>query len=355
LLTFHEKRIFTTAESVKELTDKINDSYDSFDFAMNTFHFEAFEVLMDCLSKIKVRKLVLHNAFATMPKEEVEKCLNCFNKLNPLNLEHLDLTDNAISTVIPPFLFDFLIRCSNLKVLKVRNCGFGAIGAKNLSDAIKDIKNKDSLQYVDISQNRMLHGAKHIFEVLSEFKNLKSFLIKYNSISSETMDDCIPLIKDHNLELFDITDNALSPKSCKVLGTAFQNIDQLEIGDCLMGDEGLKEFINGFLDNKPHVKIIEPVKNDDLVDKTKKEEKVKKLLNISYNDLTQDSIDLIVENFTILNLKKLIIYGNDEDDILQLEKLATDHGTELIFTDPEDLDEDDIIPESLIKEFERIL
>lgn len=344
----HQKT-YETGDSIKDVLISITDQHDSFDFSGNRFFLDAFRKLMERLSKCKVKKLILNNSFATIPYEQLLNCLECFAQLDASYLEELDISDNAISAKIPPFFYDFLVECKNLKILKIHNCGLGAKGSKNLSDAIKAIEHKDNLEYVDIGKNKLDHGADHMCEALSHFKNLKTLKIQYNTIPRETMDKCLNHLQGLDLNHLDLTDNVVSIEGCKILGRMLRHMNTLYLGDCLIEDNGLDALISAFEDKK----VEQPTKKDDLEDSTEVEELLvgaihklkvyedeKRELDISYNDLTQSSINLLVDKLKPLNLSQLHIFGNDWDDIVDLVNKSKETETYII-----DEEEDDSIAE----------
>lgn len=350
----NSKKKFETVESIDKIISQIEEDHTCFILSGNTFHFDPFKKLMGHLSKNKIKTLVLSRSFATLPYEELLNCLECISKIDPTHLEELDLSDNAISAIIPPFFYDFLVKCEKLKKFYARNCGFGALGSKNLSDAIKSIKNKENLHTVDISKNKLDYGAHHMCKALSEFKNLKILEIQYNSIPRNTMKKCIEYLENINLIQLNLTDNLISRNGCFILGKMSKKMKSLKLGDCLIGDLGLLSFVDGYLDVNQNEKLndvrtevdkakIEQEKNLEVdseesesdIEDEEKMQIIKKFneslnsfnpesnseqsskdslyLNISYNDITEDGLSILSLAIAKMNVYKLDISGNDID------------------------------------------
>lgn len=355
--------IYKSAESIATLISNITEKYHSFIFSGNTFYYEAFEALMTHLSKLKVKRLILSMSFAAVPAPELLKCLDLIEKIKTEHLIELDLSDNAISSEFPPFFYDFLTKCEFLKILKFHNCGLGAKGVKNLADALQKIKNTNNLEFVDISQNRLEGGACHIVKCLSNFSGLKVLHLQYNSIDEDSMDQCLKYLEKNQIQDLDLRDNEISQKGCEILGIYSQKMEVLKISDCIIGDDGLKNFIAGCLkkSNKKDENIDNNeknnIENDQNLESTVKIDKSEDrtlFLDISGNDLTQESLDFIEKNIENTNIRKLNIFDNNFDQFLDLKSKMDELNCILITTDIEQKPAN-TMDDSLIEQFQNVL
>lgn len=348
-----ERKIYKDKASVFEMATKINSIHKMINLSGNTFYSDAFEAVLDRM-RHGVKKLVFSRIFAALPYKELLSSLELIGEIiSPDELEELDLSENAISAVLPEKFFNFITKCQKLRILKINNCGFGPIGAKNLANALSQIENKNNLEYVDISKNKLDYGASEIGKVLSQFNNLHTVKIQYNTIPRETMDDFINSFRNHKLKNIDLRDNFISVEGCKKLGKWFSVwTNELRMGDCLIDDEGLEAFIEGVKFQK---EILASSKEKIEIEKTEmKTETARKILDISYNDLTQESIEILEKNFNFFNVHELMIFGNYFKDFTRLDNLISDKSGVLITVDPDDIPSD-TVSDTLIKKFEEIL
>ncbi|ELQ76581.1 Ran GTPase-activating protein [Trachipleistophora hominis] len=339
-----EGKRYKDTKDVQKLFPKISDEIKTVNLTGNVFHSPALRELFKELKKIKkLERLIASKIFSALPSSELLIGLSIIGEfVDPANLVELDLSENAISTVLPETFVEFLTRADKLKVLRMSDCGLGAIGGKNLAMALEQIKDKSSLEYIDISKNKLDYGATEMGKTLSAFPNLKTIKIQYNSIKRASMDDFIKSFELYFPTSLDLRDNLISVEGCKNLGKYFVSweTEELFLGDCLVGNEGLEAFIAEA--SKKISKEAEDKSTNNLV------------LDFSYNNISQQGVNLLESYSKHITVKKLMIYGNDFEDCSALVGHISKNKGRVVYEDPEET-EKNVIDESLVEKFAKIL
>ncbi|EOB11395.1 Ran GTPase-activating protein [Nosema bombycis CQ1] len=306
------------------------------DLTSNVFKPKAFEGICECIEKMKNLKfVVLDEIFTTLVKEDMLSCFVMVSKaLMNKNLEVLDLSNNALSSDLPNEFLDLLSSLDSLKVLKVRNCGLGLMGADKLGECFTRLK-KGNLEYLDLAQNRFFKFPQILAIGLSTLKNLRVLHLEFNTIEKDSMSSFLPLLLDKPLEILDIRDNFLNLKGCQTLGEMFcvMDLKELMIGDCLMHDEGVKAFLKEASTRPVTLGLpgdIEVNVNCELLD-------------LSYNDFEQESLNLLVDFVEKYQIRKLLINGNYFEETDKLKTTMEKYGGVLV-------EEDEYKEEEIIKE-----
>jgi Ran GTPase-activating protein 1 len=306
------------------------------DLTSNVFKPKAFEGICECIEKMKNLKfVVLDEIFTTLVKEDMLSCFVMVSKaLMNKNLEVLDLSNNALSSDLPNEFLDLLSSLDSLKVLKVRNCGLGLMGADKLGECFTRLK-KGNLEYLDLAQNRFFKFPQILAIGLSTLKNLRVLHLEFNTIEKDSMSSFLPLLLDKPLEILDIRDNFLNLKGCQTLGEMFcvMDLKELMIGDCLMHDEGVKAFLKEASTRPVTLGLpgdIEVNVNCELLD-------------LSYNDFEQESLNLLVDFVEKYQIQKLLINGNYFEETDKLKTTMEKYGGVLV-------EEDEYKEEEIIKE-----
>ncbi|ELA47637.1 hypothetical protein VCUG_00838 [Vavraia culicis subsp. floridensis] len=342
-----EGKRYKNKEDIQALTKKISDEIQIINLTGNVFHSPALKELFKELKKItKLERLIASKIFSALPSSELLIGLSIIGEfVDPANLVELDLSENAISAVLPEPFFEFLTRADKLKVLRMNNCGLGAIGGKNLARALEQVKDKSNLEYIDISKNKLDYSATEIGRTLSAFPNLRTIKIQYNTIQRVNMDDFITSFEFHFLKSLDLRDNLISVNGCRNLGRYFVNWDteELFLGDCLIGNEGLEAFITEA--SKNMAKKAAPTAHktaNNLV------------LDFSYNNISQEGVNLLESYSKDIMINKLMIYGNDFEDCSALVGNISENKGRVVYEDPDEMETNEI-DESLVEKFAKIL
>lgn len=342
-----ERIVYKVKEDVHKLINRLTEDIETINITGNVFQSEALREFFKEFKKIrKLKKLIASKIFSALPREELLLSLDIIGEfVEPKYLEELDLSENAISAVLPEKFFNLLTNADQLKVLKINNCGLGPIGGKNLARALDKINNKARLEYIDISKNKLDVSATEIGKTLTEFTNLKTIKIQYNTIPRKNMDDFIVSFEHHFLKSLDLRDNFLSVEGCRNLGKYFVywETEELFLGDCLIGDDGLEAFV---------LEAIKKISKKEA--KEHKEEKSSLVLDISYNDISQKGIDLLEKYSKDIVIEKLMIYGNEYEDCSALVGYISKNKGIVVYEDPNET-ETNVIDESFLQKFASIL
>lgn len=349
-----QKKKYETAEDVYNVVEKINQSLDELveiDLSGNYFSEDAMKEVCDALIGAKNLSIInLSSVLLGLDKERLHRNLILLsNMLAKHKIQKIDLSDNAISSDFPEEFGKFISNSKNLIHLKMNNCGLGKIGGNQLGKCLKKIMDKTKLEIVDIAQNRFFSFPETLSEALLEFTRIRELRLQYNTIEEETMLDFLRALKDHTLEVLDIRDNFLSLEGSKCLGELYSKWDLMELrtGDCMMGNEGVKDFLR-----KANTKFSPMMLPGDYNTRRKGI-----ILDISYNEFEQDATGLLLEFCKNNMIKELSVFGNYYEDLSEIIRTVSEQGgivvTEehLHISDEEDSVE---ISESLIQKIAKL-
>ncbi|KAK1348459.1 Ran GTPase-activating protein [Hamiltosporidium tvaerminnensis] len=287
--------------SIKEYHEQITEII----LAGSVFKKEPLEILFVLIGSLpNLKKINLSRIFTALPKDLMIESLEIiFKYLKPENIMSLDISENALSCNFPPNFTSFLCNMNCMVEFKINDCGLGTIGGAKLAECLLKISDKSNLRNINISQNKLTSSAVELGNALEKFENLEEIRIQYNNIDRNSMDVFLKSFKNHFLSVLDIRDNFLSLEGCKILGEYFvdRDIVELRMGDCLIRDEGIKEFLKVATQKKRYFalqggfeKEYAPIK-----------------LDLSYNDLTDEILDDLVKFIKEWDFDTLWIEGNE--------------------------------------------
>ncbi|AFN82995.1 RAN specific GTPase-activating protein [Encephalitozoon romaleae SJ-2008] len=343
-----QKKKYETREDVSEVVEEIRKSLDELvevDLSGNHFSEEAMEEICNVLQDAKNLCVInLSSAFLGLDKEKLYSNLVMLsNMLRTHKIQKIDLSDNAISSEFPPEFGEFISSSTDLVHLKMNNCGLGKVGGGRLGNYLLGISDKSKLEVVDIAQNRFFSFPKELSDALLKFENIKELRIQYNTIEEETMLLFLRSFSNHSLEVLDIRDNFLSLEGSRYLGDLYceWNLKELRVGDCMMGNEGVKEFLRKA--SKKFIPMSLPG------DYNSRRERI--ILDISYNEFEQDAVELLIDFCRRNTIKELGVFGNYYDDISDVVEIVERQGGIVVTKEQTDLssDEDLEIDESVIE------
>ncbi|AFM98280.1 Ran GTPase-activating protein [Encephalitozoon hellem ATCC 50504] len=318
-----QKKKYETKEDVSEVVGEIRKTLDELvevDLSGNYFSEEAMEEICSALKDAKSLRIInLSSAFLGLDKEKLYNNLVVLsNMLRNHRIQKIDLSDNAISSEFPPELGEFISSSTDLIHLKMNNCGLGKIGGSRLGNYLLGIADKSKLEVVDIAQNRFFSFPKELSDALQEFENIKELRIQYNTIEEETMLSFLRSFGSHSLEVLDIRDNFLSPEGSRYLGDLYceWNLKELRVGDCMMGNEGVKDFLRRA--SKKFTPMSLPG------DYNSRREGI--VLDISYNEFEQDAVEPLIDFCKRNVIKELSVFGNYYDDIRDVIEVVEKQG-----------------------------
>lgn len=314
--------VYQTKEDAQTLLKEITPRTRTINLCGNVFHPEALECFFAGLSKNRVRSLNIMRIFSTFHSESISRCLDIMAKyIDPLDLHELYMSENALGCNLTDDFASFMGKLKNLRVLQIRDCGLGPIGGEKLAGILEAVGDKSNLEEIDISTNKLSTSSALLGKALSKFHNLESIRIAANGIQKDAIESFIGQFAEHTLRVLDITDNFLSNSGCKLLGSLYSSwsIEELCIGDCLMRDDGFKSFVSG---------ALEKIKMKPILGGFDQERKL--VLDISYNEITQESMKKLIEFVENENLVSISIEGNEFDDLSELREAVEKQNADLI-------------------------
>lgn len=321
----NEEKKYTDKKDVEEIVRDLSLTplrITGIDFTSNVFKPAAMAEICKCIDKMEnLTTVILDEIFTTLVKEDMLKCFSLISKsLMGKKIEHLDLSNNALSAELPEEFINLLMSLETLKYFNIRNCGLGLLGGDKIGECL--IKSKDTLEYIDIAQNRFFKFPQVLKEGIAGLNNLKTLRLEFNTIEKDTMSEFLSVLADKPIEVLDIRDNFLNIDGCKTLGELFSTLDfkELLVGDCLMHDEGVKVFLREA--SKKRVSLGLPGDVEASV--------FCSVLDLSYNDFEQDCIDLLKEFCVRYQIGKIIINGNFFEETEALKTSVEKYGGVLI-------------------------
>lgn len=347
-----ENKFYRATEEVGELVAQIRKNKDrilSINLSGNVFEPEPMEALFKEISQLKkLRSATLVGIFSTLQGEVMKQCVSILSKYLPTDrLEVLDLSDNALSCNLPEVFRDFIKRLRSLRVLKINNCGLGELGGNWLAESLSMMETKNSLEAIEIAQNKFINFPKKLGVALEQFPYLEVVKIQYNTIDQDSLDAFLRSFENHSLRILDVRDNFLSVEGCKMLGKFFVewDIEEMMLGDCLMGTAGLKALLQHASAKKTIPRLHGSFGKS----------KNRLALDLSFNEICQEGIEDLLEFFRTHDVGVLSIQGNEYEDCSKLQELLAAKESKLVH----DYEEEDTAigdtEASLINKFERAL
>lgn len=209
-----------------------------------------------------------------------------------------------------------------MKVFLIYNCGLGCDGVKKIANIMQNLKNKNSLNVLDISNNKLTSGGKETGMLVNYFPCMTEARIQFNTMDSKSTYKFLEAIKDANLSVLDIRDNKIDVEGCKLLGEYLYNwnIAECYLADCEIGDQGLTELINSY-------------RKASMYSMSQRWTRKRPLLHfdISYNELGDDVLDLLYDFARENEIEVLNITGNDFEEYEKLQMMLEDKGRKLVW------------------------
>ncbi|EJW04967.1 hypothetical protein EDEG_00084 [Edhazardia aedis USNM 41457] len=346
-LAGHKKR-YMTAESVKNHVSYI--SFNSkkikeINLSDNVFYPEACDLLFSAIKKCtNLKKVTLSRIFSGLQPEVMQKS---FKKiilcLSAPTLTHFDISQNAISCDFPECFVNFLKQLENLRVIRIDDCGLGAIGIKVLFECLNTLKNKKNLEVIDISKNRITKGAHSVGEIIKDFVNLEEIYIQYNNIDGDTLVSFLKNLAKLNLTKLDLRDNILNLEGCALLGKYFVtwDLNDLRLSDCLIDDECLKAFTSE----------ANATKNECFFAGGFYKRLIGMTLDLSNNKISTEGLEYLKDFFENNKMKKILLYNNEFDDCSAIKEELIKKGCEVCDCESEESSE---VCDSLVKKMEAL-
>ena len=286
----------------------------------------------------------ISDCFTGRLKEDVPPAIEAFGKVlaQKPNLRVIDFSDNAFSPAGATALSHFLANCTSLEELRLNNNGLGPDGGKIIAKGLKEnrLKTKAAgkpsvLRLVTIGRNRLENGsAAELAEAFSLHENLEVVALFQNGIRPEGIVSLAQgLSKCLKLKSLDLQDNTFTVKGSKAVSAAIPcwlELNRLNIGDCLLSDEGCRLIIEKLVTSPAASKLL--------------------VLNLQYAEMEAETAKYLASNLSVFtSLEKLFLNGNsfapDGAEVKALRAALKD-STTLDDLDDMDFDEESEINES---------
>lgn len=321
-----EKKKYDTKDQIKDLMGQIEGKREELvgiDISENSFSPECILLIIQLLSTIKTLEVVIFKGiFTQRGKEDVEKSLGYIAEhLSKLEgLTYFDMSDNALSMHGIKMLCPLIEKMQSIRHLVLNNNGIGRDGGEYLAESLTNLSKKtNSLQSVELGRNRLEDSAESIGRSLKGFPYLDTVKIYQNSIGSVPLGEMLNLLSPLPIRVLDIADNFLLEHGSIVLAQCMKgwSLEALNAADCLMGDKGLEAMTRGIVGKSRIQGELLPQKEVDL----------------SYNDITEVSMNAVKTLLSKVSGTTVIITGNEfaEENISELEKTARLTGNEIVF------------------------
>lgn len=327
-----EKKQYNTKEEVAELLEKIEANKDGLvelDLTENSFSSDCLLEVLQAISQIpSLEVLIFRGIFTQKKREEVEQALRHiveYVKKLP-NVSYFDISDNALSLYGMGILAELIEGMDRLRHLVLNNNGIGRDGGESLARCLATLaKSNNQLLSIEAGRNRLEDSAQEIAKSLELFPYLETVKLYQNSIGSLTIGEVLNSLLQLDIRVLDLADNFLLEHGSIGLSKCLSkwNLDILDVSDCLMGDKGFK------------------VLAETLEYKTRVQGELtgERILNLSYNDITSESLPQAKEFLERFPSTEVHFTGNEftESELVELSAAAEEVGSEIVF------EEDDLI------------
>lgn len=364
---------FDTVEDISDLLQDIQNNEDTLETLVlgngNSYGIEVSREIGSTLQMCNnLKHLLFDDMFKGRLKTEIPQALGyIFNGVmgSQARIETLDLNDNAIGPVTMPALTPFLesISCSDLKVLRLNNCGLGIQGGKMLAAVLPSLEN---LEELIIGRNRLeIDGIREISLSLLKLNKLKRLEIPQNGSKENAIIALSQALQANtDLRILNLNDNVLRTTAAQLAEAVkkLKSIEVINLGDCLLKTNGcivIMDAIRGICEenNKCYVQQIIMNGNEigvsafdsivatiEAILKTKADNSRLKL-DLSANNLGETLITQFMERFsTIIDLT---IEDDDGSDIEEGEVT-----NESIQIEEKEEEQQELSLEELIAKFE---
>ncbi|KFG27119.1 uncharacterized protein NESG_00194 [Nematocida ausubeli] len=326
-----EKKMYNTVEDVQDLVERIKESaatLKGIDLSENSFSPEALEQVLIELSKIEeIETVIFKGIFTQRVKEQVYPSLQSIVKyITPLKkIVYFDISDNALSFNGMEILAPMIEKMHVLKHLVMNNNGIGIDGGVFLAKALENLsKESTALESLEVGRNRLEESATKLGKALELFPCLDSLKIYQNSINTINIGNLLTSLGCLSMRILDISDNFLLEYGSKVLSESMKNwpIEYMNIADCIMSDKGLAVFESALVE---HISV-----QGELISE--------KEIDMSYNDITEESVDILRAIVRKSNDTKLVLTGNEigKQEMQLIMKDAENTTCEIEFEEEED-------------------
>lgn len=334
-------RFYNTAEEVQEgitLLMAHKDQVTELVLSKNSYGVQACEAIGQAITQCTHLTAVnFSDIFTGRLREEIPPSLGFISGgLRAVQLEELDLSDNAFGPDGVRGFSDLLANMPSLKTLRLNNNGLGPEGGVLVAQALLQGQ-RPQLEEFCAGRNRLENeGAAALGRLFGEMKSLKKVSMPQNGIKADGfMALFAGLEQNHDLQWIEVNDNCLSDEPAftslsRAVG-ALQFLSVLNVGDCLLGDAGAMPLLLALHSSNPHLlqlnlqynELKSEAVGDELVRLVLEKEDLE-LLNIKGNEFKERTKDKIVEGLEKMEKKELLAPWDSEDEEEEQEEEQKD-------------------------------
>lgn len=325
-----EYKKYDTEESVKTLVEDLEKhvaEISSLDLSFNTFTPPVFKMIGCAIKNMKnLNHVRLESFLDSLTFEDMSTVMTDLSNALPRTLSALELPSNALSCDFPEAFGHFLSECP-LRVLDLYNCGLGEEGLKAVTACLEKLENKDNLQVLNLSKNRINRITADFGPLLNKFKHITDFRIRNNTIEEGSMAAFLNGIQNPELQILDLSDNFVCGDCHEALGNLFvrTNLTRLYLQDSKMDEGGLNVFLR--------IACSKPL---DALPGAMEDTKPELHLDVACIDFEQDSVELLELLASKFTIKRLVLFENNYTDIEKLKEIVRGDGGVVIENEDEE-------------------
>lgn len=302
----NKKLKLTCAEDVKEHVEiiKANPRLRVIALNGNTFGVDAAKALSEAFSGLEcIEEMYLYDCFTGRMKEEVHVAVEAFNHVlkTKSTLKLIDYSDNAFGPIGAKAMAVLLSEATTLRELVLNNNGLGPEGGKIIAQALIDCQKrnidsnkKSSLRRVEIGRNRLENGSSSLMsEAFKAHGLLEEIALPQNGIRPEGIVELSKGISSNpDLVKVNLQDNTFTSTGAKAFAKAIEglkNLKVLNIGDCLLGNDGCEMIISSLKSSECPIESF----------------------NLQYNEMNEKGLEHLISILPHLaTVKVLMLNGN---------------------------------------------
>jgi len=324
-------KFYNSAEEVQEgiaLLLAHKDRVTELVLSRNSYGVQACEAIGLALAQCpRLVAVNLSDIFTGRLREEIPPALGFLSGgLRSLQLEELDLSDNAFGPDGVRGFSELLANMPSLKTLRLNNNGLGPEGGALVAQALLQGQ-KPQLEEFCAGRNRLENdGAAALGRLFGEMKSLKKVAVPQNGIKTEGFVALFAgLEQNPELQWIEVNDNCLSDEAAysslsRAVGR-LQFLSVINVGDSLLGDAGALALLQALHASNPHLLQLNLQYNelkaeavgDELVQLVLEKEDLE-MLNIKGNEFKERTKDKIVEGLERMEKRELLAPLDSEDE-----------------------------------------
>lgn len=270
----------------------------------NTIGVDAAKALAEAIDNLThIEEFHVNDGFTGRLKEEVHVCVEAFAHVlkTKESLKKVDFSDNAFGPVGARAVSILLSEAFALRELILNNNGLGPEGGKIIAQALLDCQTKNAaasrtsaLRRVEIGRNRLENGSAAAFsQALKTHGLLEEIALPQNGIRPEGICELSSgLAANPNLITVNLQDNTFTASGSEACAEALKSLSKLRslnVGDCLMGNEGCQLVVDALVASGCPIESI----------------------NLQYNEMNEDGVLHLVKNLDKLStIQVLMLNGN---------------------------------------------